>query len=210
MTHKAAIRGVALSMGQQGMGPPAVLLDVRDEIVPIFVDHGQAQSIERAREGVPPERPLTHDLFVGVLEDLDVSLERVRIDDLSDETFHAKLDLRVGSSESGEKIVRDARPSDGLALAVRTGSPVLVADDVIDEAGVPPETLEPEGTGLGPQGPGGPEMGPGGVGESFGSEPSESEPDEESDAIDHDDAVDIDIDEPVEPDEPDENDDTED
>lgn len=223
MAHQAAIRGVGLTMGEAGLGPPAVLLDVRDEIVPIFVDRGQAESIQRAREGVPPERPMTHDLFAGVLEDLEVTVERVRIDDLSDETFHAKLDLSVVREGTTEKMVRDARPSDGLALAVRTGSPVLVDDDVIDEAGHPPEMLRIEDGDQRSIGPTGVDFGPVDQEEDPFAGLQEEDPDllekEDPDLVeeedpdvteaddepaDLDDAVDIDIDDTgTEPDDPD-------
>lgn len=186
MANEATIRGVGVSMGEGGMGAPAVLLDVRDEIIPIFVGGGQAQEIERARQGMPAERPMTHDLFVDVLDDVDVTIEQVRIDNLADETFYAKLDLTVDRDGETEKIVRDARPSDGIALAVRVECPVMVADEVIDTAGQSPETLGIEEPGQSPSKPSGAGLG-------VGTRSSESSEQEERESIDLDDAVSIDI-----------------
>lgn len=188
MTYEATIRGVGVSMSEEGVGVPAVILEVRDVVIPIFVDGGQARTIERARQGVPAERPMTHDLFADVLEDVGVTLDRVRIDDIEDGTFYAKLDLVVDRTDGDGKIVRDARPSDGIALAVRAGCPILVAVDVIDAAGQPPETLGIEGTG---QQPGGPE----GFDPDVGSESSDIGEREDPESGGLDDAVDIDFEE---------------
>lgn len=141
MTYEATIRGVGVSIGEEGVGAPAIILDVRDVVIPIFVDPGQAQTIERARQDVPAERPMTHDLFVEVLADAGVELDQVRIDDIADGTFFAKLDLVVEQADGDEKFVRDARPSDGIALAVRVGCPIQVETEVINEAGQPPAAL---------------------------------------------------------------------
>jgi len=181
MIHEATIRGVGVSVGAEGIGAPAVVLDVRDAVVPIFVDGGQARSIERARRGVPAERPMTHDLFAAVLEDAGVTLDRVRIDDIEDGTFYAKLDLLIDRSDGSSKVVRDARPSDAIALAVRLESPVLVADGVIDSAGQPPGILDPDGSDRQPDD--GRESDPGGGASAAG---------------DTDEAVEIDLDDPAE------------
>jgi len=120
---------------------PVVLLDVDEEIIPIFVDPGQAETIERGRNGTPSERPLTHDLFARVIDDLDATVDRIRIDDIADDTFYAKLDFTVDRDGETEKFVRDVRPSDGIALAVRVDCPLLVADEVLEAAGQTPEEL---------------------------------------------------------------------
>lgn len=201
MTYEATIRGVGVSVGQEGLGAPAVILDVRDVVIPIFVDGGQARTIERARQGVPPERPMTHDLFAGVLEDVGITLDRVRIDDLEDGTFFAKLDLVVDRADRKEKIVRDARPSDAIALSVRIECPILVADDVIDRAGRPPEELGIEQHDQQSGGPGRTD-----VDIDVGSGAHDPDEREEPEPGDLDDAVEIefeDTDESEEDDEPD-------
>jgi len=198
MLHEATIRGVGVSVEEDGVGAPAVVLETRGEIVPIFVGGAQARTIERARQGVPAERPMTHDLFAGVLDDAGVAIERVRVDDLKDGTFYAKLDLVAERGDYRREFVRDARPSDGIALAVRVGCPVLIAGDVVDEAGRPPESLEGDrppddrrdsgpGGGTGPVGAAG---GPPDAGGREGERADEDGPD------DLDDPVDIDIEAP--------------
>lgn len=140
MLHDATIHGVGM-VDDGGAGAPVVLLSVRDELVPIFVDPTQARTIEQARDGTPSERPLTHELFARILDDLGVTVDRVRIDDLADDTFYAKLDLLDEHGDDAEKLVEDARPSDGIALAVRVDCPILVSDEVVDEAGQSPADL---------------------------------------------------------------------
>lgn len=190
MAHEATIHGIGIGVGEGGAGAPAVLLEARGEIVPLFVDPGQAQTIERGRQGLPAERPLTHDLFVDVLHDVDSTLDRVRIDDLRDETYYAKLDLTVERGDTQEQLVRDARPSDGIALAVRVDCPITIADAVINQAGLDPDRL---GRGPAERGAGGPV----GTGMDVGSgRGPTSDASEAHESVDLDEGVDIDIEEP--------------
>lgn len=195
MTHQATIRGIGMSVGTGGVGAPAVLLEARGKLVPIFVDPGQAQSIEQGRQGIPAERPLTHDLFADVVDGLDGTLERVRIDALEDETFYAKLDLAVDRGSGEERLVRDARPSDGIALAVRVECPIIVADDVLDEAGRDPAELAQRPAETGSGGPLGAGMhtGP-------GTPSTDVEAGEAPESMDLDEGIEIDIDESDDPD----------
>lgn len=198
MEHDATIRGIGVGVGAGGAGVHAVLLEARDQIVPIFVAPGQAQTIERARQGTPAERPLTHDLFVDVLDDLDGTLDRVRIDDLTDGTYYGKLDLTVKRGDDHTQIVRDARPSDGIGLAVRVDCPITIADAVIDEAGQAPDQLGRGTTDVGAGSASG-----AGTDIGFGTDPTDIGPSEEHESVDLDDAVDINIDEPDESDDTD-------
>jgi hypothetical protein len=104
----------------------------RDRYLPIWIGPWEASSIAMRLQGLTPERPLTHDLFVSALEAVGASVARVVISDLADETFHARLylehDGRIGEV--------DARPSDALALAVRVGAPIFAAPSVLDLAGL--------------------------------------------------------------------------
>ena len=85
-----------------------------------------------AVSGVEPERPGTHDLFVATLAEVGAELEEVVVTELTDNTFHAELFL-----ESSRGLGRvSARPSDAIALAVRTGTPIFVNSAVLQEAGV--------------------------------------------------------------------------
>ncbi|HET6350645.1 MAG TPA: bifunctional nuclease family protein [Coriobacteriia bacterium] len=101
-----------------------------DRLLPIWIGHPEATAILLAIEGIETPRPMTHDLFIDTLEALDSYVERVEITRVEDGTFFAALVLR---GEERTRIV-DARPSDSIALAVRTGAPLYVAEDVLESA----------------------------------------------------------------------------
>lgn len=104
----------------------------RDRYLPIWIGPWEASAIAMRLQGLTPERPLTHDLFVNALEAIGASVSRVVISDLAEETFHARLFVRRGEREAEV----DARPSDALALAVRIGAPIFAAPSVLDQAGL--------------------------------------------------------------------------
>jgi bifunctional DNase/RNase len=114
--------------------PIVLVRSPSDLLLPIWIGPNEAAAIAMAMQGVTPPRPLTHDLFVATLEVLAAQLQSVRITRLEDGVFYGELVL----GERGGTIV-DARPSDAIALALRAGAPVLVADAVLAEAGVPVE-----------------------------------------------------------------------
>ncbi|HEY3333623.1 MAG TPA: bifunctional nuclease family protein [Candidatus Limnocylindrales bacterium] len=119
----------------------------RGRLLMIWVGVNEANAIAMKLQGVTPERPLTHDLMVNVLEAMAIRVERIVISDLADETFHARLVL-VGADARHEV---DARPSDAIALAVRLGSTIFATADVLDRAATSPdaddETEDDEGGG---------------------------------------------------------------
>ena len=106
--------------------------------VPIFIAPLEAQSILIGLGNVKMPRPLTHDLFLSVLESLEASINRVEIVSLKEGTFYAKLVLDA----SGSEIAIDARPSDCLALAVRVKCPIYIDESVVDEAGISVKMVE--------------------------------------------------------------------
>ena len=108
----------------------------RERYLPIWIGPWEANAIATRLQGVTPERPLTHDLFASTLEELGVKLRRVIVSSLAEETFHATLELE----RDGQTYTVDARPSDALALAVRTGVRIFASTEVLDRAGVEPET----------------------------------------------------------------------
>lgn len=110
---------------------PIVLLRETDgeRYLPIWIGAPEASAIAFAQQGVTPARPLTHDLFADVISALGTSLVQVRITDLTDGVFYAVLVFANGVEVS-------ARPSDAIALALRTGAAVLGAESVLDEAGL--------------------------------------------------------------------------
>ncbi|UCB45710.1 MAG: bifunctional nuclease family protein [Spirochaetota bacterium] len=115
-----------------------------DRTLPIFIGTVEAQSIALFVSDVKIPRPLTHDLLKNVLENLDCDLKRIEVCDLRDGTFIARLILIC----NGEEIEVDSRPSDAIALALRTSSPIFVAEKVMDEAGRVLPEAETELSGL--------------------------------------------------------------
>lgn len=113
---------------------PIVLLKEIDggRYLPIWIGAGEATAIATALEGVQPVRPLTHDLMRSILDAAGVLPVRVVVTEMRDSVFYADLALDVG----GKEIRVSSRPSDAIALAVRTGTPVFAHPDVLDEAGV--------------------------------------------------------------------------
>src|SRR5690606_27141301 len=117
---------------------PIVLLREVDgqRYLPIWIGAVEATAIAFAQQGVVPPRPLTHDLLRTVLEGTGNPLTEVQITDVRDGVFYATLVLGSGVEIS-------ARPSDSIALALRTGSRIVCSDEVLEEAGLPaPEEQE--------------------------------------------------------------------
>ena len=112
---------------------PIIILRDKDgqRVLPIWVGVHEANAIGLQIENVSTERPMTHDLLRDVLDDLGVSLEKITVTDLRDGTFYAELEL---NARDGVHTV-SSRPSDAIALAARTGSPIYAAEAVLDEAG---------------------------------------------------------------------------
>lgn len=142
MEHEATVQGVGVGVSEEGSGTPVVLLRARDEIIPIFVSSDQAQSMQLAIDGEPFERPLTHDLLVEMVAEFGGAIDRVRIDDLSDGTFYAKIDTEQYLESGRKDMVFDARPSDGIAIGLRVDCPIVVSDEVIDAAGRSPDQFD--------------------------------------------------------------------
>ncbi len=118
-----------------------ILREAGDErYLPIWIGSWEAQSIAMKLQGVEAERPLTHDLLTTILSDLGVSVRRILISDLADETYRARIVLVQG----GTDFELDARPSDAIALAVRVAAPIFATEAVLDRAGVIPEADEDE------------------------------------------------------------------
>ena len=123
---------------------PIVLLreEAGARFLPIFIGSPEATAIVYALQGLETPRPMTHDLFKTVLDDLDVKLEKVEITDLQNGTFYAEIEI----DRDGEKTRISSRPSDAIALAVRYGAaiPIFADESVLDEAGVIFEADEDE------------------------------------------------------------------
>jgi len=102
-------------------------------VVPIWVGPAEAVQIGAALEHAKSKRPLTHDLFLDALTNLDARIDHVVISDVEKNVFHAKLYIRQGDRE----IELDARPSDAVALAARQDCPIFIERDVVEKASFP-------------------------------------------------------------------------
>ncbi|AHY45741.1 hypothetical protein RradSPS_0458 [Rubrobacter radiotolerans] len=113
---------------------PIVILKVEDEnrYLPIWIGQPEARSILMKIQNQSFSRPLTHDLAVNLVSELGGTMERVTVTELRDSTFFAKIHLQI----DGRSVEVDSRPSDALALAVRSGAQIFAADTVIEEAAV--------------------------------------------------------------------------
>jgi hypothetical protein len=126
------VAGIALDAVNRS--PIVLLKDATDRrALPIYIGQDQAKAIISALEKQSPPRPLTHDLFANLMEEWDMNLERIIIHSLQDNTFYAILCVRQG--EAKKEI--DARPSDAIAIALRTDSPIWVMEEVIADASIP-------------------------------------------------------------------------
>ena len=101
-----------------------------DRYLPIWIGPWEAGAIAMKLQGLTPDRPLTHDLFASALEGLGVRVDRVVISTLAEETYHARLHLE----RDGHVFEIDSRPSDALALAVRTGGRIFASEVVLEQA----------------------------------------------------------------------------
>jgi len=104
-----------------------------NRILPIVIGLNEASAIKLKISGFKPPRPLTHDLLHSTIENLEASIDKVIIDKLEENTFHAKLLIKTGS---GKIKTVDARPSDSIALAVRAHAPIFVEEEVMKQSEV--------------------------------------------------------------------------
>jgi uncharacterized protein len=126
-----SIYGVSFDLvGKQ----PIVLLKTADgnRYLPIWIGHPEAAAILMKLQGAAAPRPLTHDLLVNILGELDVEVVRVTVTELRENTFHASITLQHG----GNEIEIDSRSSDAIAVAVRAQVPIFAADEVIEESSI--------------------------------------------------------------------------
>lgn len=133
---KMKVAGVTLDPVSNA--PIIILKDSKDEkTLPIWIGIFEASSIAIKLEGIHTPRPLTHDLLRSVIESLNAKVVRIVINDLKDNVFYAKIHIRMG-----RRVVQvDSRPSDAIALALRTDSPIYVEEKVIDK--LQKEELQP-------------------------------------------------------------------
>jgi bifunctional DNase/RNase len=135
--HALDVIGVRVEMPSN---QPIVLLKEIGGVryLPIWVGAVEATSIAFAQQGVQPPRPLTHDLMKDLLASLNTNVDSIHLTELRDGVFYSMINLAGGVSVS-------ARPSDAIALALRTGSPILGSEELLAEAGIEiPDQAEDE------------------------------------------------------------------
>lgn len=111
--------------------------------LPIWIGHFEADAIAIPMQNVPVQRPLTHDLLKSLMEQLGGKLTQVVINELADETFYAKLIVQVNGRPGTVEV--DARPSDAIAMAIRSKVPIFVEESVFEQAGMVFDGEEAEG-----------------------------------------------------------------
>ncbi len=129
--QEMVIYGVSFDLvGKQ----PIVLLRTADgnKFLPIWIGHPEAAAILMKLQGAAPPRPLTHDLLAAMLSQLDAHVARITVTELRENTFYAVITV----VQDGTEFEIDSRPSDAIALAVRSEAPIFAADDVIEESAI--------------------------------------------------------------------------
>lgn len=99
------------------------------DVLPIWIGKFEANAICFILEGITPPRPMTHDLTKSILDTLDIKIISIVINNLKDNTYYAKIHL----SSQGSEVVVDSRPSDAIALALRSSAPIFVSEDVLEK-----------------------------------------------------------------------------
>jgi len=132
------VRIASLSVDSVSNQPVIILRPVDEShaegrLVPIWIGQAEATAILLALQGITPPRPMTHDLLASVIGQMGATLSRVEITRIEGGTFYANL---IVADENGAEREIDARPSDSIALAVRTGSPIYLSERVLEEAAV--------------------------------------------------------------------------
>jgi uncharacterized protein len=134
------VLGVALDAARQHIVLLKPLLEEAGtgRVLPIWIGAQEATSILIAIQGEEAPRPLSHDLITTLFATLGARVERVDVTRIDEGTFYAELSL---TTPTGPQVL-DSRPSDAIALAVRVHAPIWVADEVLDEAGIPAEMVD--------------------------------------------------------------------
>ena len=133
---KAKINGLALDMTTNS---PVVILapmDSESKLLPIWIGHFEAWAIAMELSGISSKRPLTHDLLRKVIESLGGKVKKIAVTELIDQTFYAKIFIEL----KGELKEIDARPSDSIALALKSGVSIFVADELFQKKAKDPST----------------------------------------------------------------------
>jgi bifunctional DNase/RNase len=129
--QEMSVYGVSFDMvGKQ----PIVLLKTQDgnTFLPIWIGHPEAAAILMKLQGSAPPRPMTHDLLTSILDHLEAEVVRITVTELRENTFYARITL----VQDGQEIEVDSRPSDAIAIAIRSDAKIFASDEVIEESGI--------------------------------------------------------------------------
>jgi uncharacterized protein len=124
-------------------GPQAVVFIAadNDKMVPIYIGLAEAISIDIALRNETTPRPMTHDLMKSIMDNFSIKIDKIIIDDLDEQVFYARLMLK----DTGRDIEIDARPSDCIALAVRTNASIFIDPEILEKVAVSREDIEAAG-----------------------------------------------------------------
>ena len=135
------IKGVYLIEKSPGPVPIVLLEDDVRRIMPIYIGLSEAISINSALNHEIPPRPMTHDLFISLLERMNSKIDDILIDELNDGVYYARISVSMDGAE-GKHFELDARPSDCIAIAIRCRAPIHIRESVLAEAVVSNDELE--------------------------------------------------------------------
>ncbi len=137
MLHRVTIAGLTMDPSSN---TPIIILraDDSDKVIPIWIGLLEATAIVSALQNIKFDRPMTHDLFKNFADMLNIKVSKVEVCDLRDNTFYATIHF-----VSEQRVFEiDARPSDAIAIALRSGAPIYVDDMVIEKSIMPEEEAE--------------------------------------------------------------------
>jgi len=134
---KCEVKGVFVAMGDAATVPLIVLTDGNERVLPIFIGIWEAVSINSAQIKEVLPRPFTHDLFIDLCARFSITLRYLQIDSIEDGVYYAQLVMSSGKQDE----YLDCRPSDGIALALRSDIPIFVEESVLVSAAQTPAEL---------------------------------------------------------------------
>jgi bifunctional DNase/RNase len=132
------IKGIYMVSTTTGHAPVVLLTDDGHRFLPIYIGISEAISISAALNGEVPSRPMTHDLIMSILENFEASIVTVVIDDVDEGIYFAQLSIKVNGTEKQ----LDARPSDCIALAIRSDTQVLIRRSILDDGAISKDELD--------------------------------------------------------------------
>jgi bifunctional DNase/RNase len=132
------IKGIYMVSTTTGHAPVVLLTDDGQRFLPIYIGISEAISINAALNGEVPSRPMTHDLIMSILENFEASIVTVVIDDVDEGIYYAQLSIKVNGTEKQ----LDARPSDCIALAIRSNTQVLIRRSILEDGAISKDELD--------------------------------------------------------------------